>query len=94
MKSFLSKLFGRTVSFEENISNFVNVVDANKCKGSNELFDGSIHHVDFDNRTLLVVTPSCLGERQEYTIKFQDIVTISRMQDGRLRMWIRKEEQR
>lgn len=94
MKSFLSKLFGRTVSFEENISNFVNVVDANKRKGENNIFDGSIKCVDFDKRTMLIVSAKGMGTRQEYRVIFDNIVTISRMQDGRLRMWIRKEEQR
>lgn len=88
MKSFISKLFGRSVSFKENISNFVNVVDANKRKGENELFNGSIKHVDFDKRTITVITPLCMGEQKEYTIMFQNIVSISRMHDGRLRMWI------
>lgn len=92
MKSFFNKLFGRTVTFGDSISNFVNVLNAdNREKKCNSLFDGLITRVDFTARKM-VITEQISSEHKELVVDFKDIVTLSRMNDGRLRMWIKVEE--
>lgn len=89
MKEFIKKLFRRsdnkTITFPNDIYNFVNVLDsALRDKKTNEQFSGLITKVDFENREVHVV-----GKTEAHVVPFDDIVTISRMKDNRLRMWIK-----
>ena len=89
MKNFFKNLFRRseskTITFPNDIYNFVNVLDsALRDKKSNEQFSGLITKVDFENREVHVV-----GKTEAHVVPFDNIVTISRMRDDRLRMWIK-----
>lgn len=89
MKNFFKNLFRRSeskvITFPNDIYNFVNVLDsALRDKKSNEQFSGLITKIDFENREVHVV-----GKTEAHVVPFDDIVTISRMRDNRLRMWIK-----
>lgn len=88
MKNFIKNLFRRSdskvVTFPNDIYNFVNVLDSDKSKKEDDLFSGLITKVDFENREVHVV-----GKTEAHVVPFDDIVTISRMKDYRLRMWIK-----
>jgi len=92
MKSFFKRLFSRTITFDEGINSFVNVVDSDKRKENNDIFSGTITEVNFDNREVLIENKFSLLYMGKMVVKFDDIVTISRMRDGRLRMWIKVKE--
>lgn len=97
MLSFIKNFLRRPVKFGEKLENFVNVIDTNHRNGkkSGMLFNGYIKLVDFDNRELVIiesgrdVKPS---DAAIHVVKFENIVTISRMDDNRLRMWIKVED--
>lgn len=91
MLSFFNKLFGRNVKLEAGINTFMSALNSdNKEK---MLFSGFITMVDFDRRRVEVLCNS-KTKRQQYrrVIDFDKIVTISRMKDGRLRMWVSVED--
>lgn len=92
MKSFLSTLFGRKVTFGKNISNFVNVVDSGKERKNNDIINGYITNVDFSERVIEIKSSVKKYGPDSLVVKFDDVVTISRMRDGRLRMWIKVED--
>jgi hypothetical protein len=92
MKSFFKRLFSRTITFNVGISNFVNVVDSDKRKENNDLFSGTITEVNFDERYLVIEDKRAKRQEEVHTVPFDDIVTIGRMKDGRLRMWIKVKE--
>lgn len=92
MKSFFKRLFNRTITFNVGISNFVNVVDSDKRKENNEMFSGTITEVNFDERYMVIEDNRAKRQEEVHTVHFDDIVTISRMRDGRLRMWIKVKE--
>ena len=92
MKSFLKRLFSRTITFNVGISNFVNVVDTDKRKENNDIFSGTITEVNFNERYMVIDDKRSKHQEEVYTVHFDDIVTISRMKDGRLRMWIKVKE--
>jgi hypothetical protein len=92
MKSFFKRLFSRTITFNVGISNFVNVVDSDKRKENNDIFSGTITEVNFDERYLVIEDKRANRQEDVRTIHLDDIVTISRMKDGRLRMWIKVKE--
>lgn len=87
MKNLFEKLFRRRITFGNDIYNFVNVIDSDeRDKKNNDLFSGLIKSIDFERREV------CVADKMAtYTISFDNIVTISRMRDHRLRMWIKKE---
>ena len=89
MKKLFYKLFRPPITFGCDISNFVSVLDSVKSNSkSDDLFAGFIKSVDFNKRTIVIVVR---GEHAggERTVSFNDVVTIRRMKDGRLRMWIK-----
>lgn len=92
MKSFFNRLFRRTITFDAGINNHVNVVDTDKRKENNDLFSGVITEIDFDNREVAIENKFSLLYSGKMVVKFDKIVTISRMRDGRLRMWIKVED--
>ena len=92
MKSFFKRLFSRTITFNVGISNFVNVVDSDKRKENNEMYSGTITKVNFNERYLVIEDKRAKHQEEVHTVYFDDIVTISRMKDGRLRMWIKEKE--
>jgi len=92
MKSFFNRLFRRTITFDAGINNHVNVVDTDKRKENNDLFSGVITEIDFDNREVVIENKFSLLYSGKMVVKFDKIVTISRMKDGRLRMWIKVED--
>jgi hypothetical protein len=92
MESFFKGLFSRTITFNVGISNFVNVVDSDKRKENNDLFSGTITEVNFDERYMVIEDKRVKRQEEVHTIHIDDIVTISRMKDGRLRMWIKVKE--
>lgn len=92
MKSLFSKLFCRTITFGDSIRNFVCVLlSDDKDKKCKNFFDGLITKVDFTNRNM-VITEQVTREHSELIVSFDNIVTINRMKDGRLRMWIKAQE--
>ena len=92
MKSFFKRLFSRTITFNVGISNFVNVVNTAKRKENNDLFSGTITEVNFNERYMVIEDKRAKHQEEVHTVHFDDIVTISRMRDGRLRMWIKVKE--
>ena len=92
MKSFFNRLFRRTITFDAGINNHVNVVDTDKRKENNDLFSGVITEIDFDNREVVIENKFSLLYSGKMVVKFDKIVTVSRMRDGRLRMWIKVED--
>ena len=88
MRKIFNKLFKRVVSFNEDYRSQVSVYDSTSKKP--ELFTGVINDIDFDGREIHVQEVQ-YGKRLDiHTICFDTIVSISRMKDGRLRMWIAK----
>ena len=91
MKKFFRRLFGRTIHFGDNIRNFVCVLNSNK-KNDDELYFGFISSVNFDKRELTISSTIEGVFPKKIVIPFDDIVTVSRMRDSRLRMWIKVKE--
>lgn len=79
------KLFSRKITFGDTIINFVSVLDSDKRGQNDDLFCGLIKVVDFNKREVVIKNSFSNAEK---TIPFDKIVTLSRMKDGRLRMWI------
>lgn len=94
MRNIFSKLFNRTVTFRNDITNCVSVLDSkNRGPRSEELLCGFILYADFDKRVICIRTGATLTNKmEEHFISFDDIVTMSRMKDGRLRLWINNAE--
>jgi NADH dehydrogenase FAD-containing subunit len=94
MKSLFSKLFGKAITFTDSKKTFACVLDANKKSKENELFYGNVKSIDFDKRVVVItdVEDYTLAERNVHTISFDRIVSINRMRDGRLRLWINTED--
>ena len=93
MKKFFRKLLCRRIYFDTAVKNFVSVLDTYK-RNDDECFSGVITCVDFKERSLHIESSSCFkyGKPIVHTIPFDNIVTLSRMRDGRLRMWIKVED--
>ena len=91
----LNRLFRRPFTFGNDISNFVNVMDsAKRDQRCDDLFCGMITSVDFNKREVVIVSNKTSEyEQGTHVVGFDSIVTISRMKDGRLRMWIKVEGQ-
>lgn len=90
MLTFISKLFRRPLTFVKNSGNFVNVLDTNQKNGTSEsLFNGFVMKVDFNKRLLYIELTDLSREGIMKVIPFDDVVTINRMKDGRIRMWIK-----
>ena len=89
MKSFISKLFSRSVTFGNDMRNCVNVLKSvPETKQCINLYTGFITSVNFNKRMVVIET----GTEGIKHVPFDKVVTISRMQDGRLRMWIKVED--
>ena len=90
MKKLFYKLFGRKIFFGYNTANFVNVVNSNKK--DDDVFSGVIKSVDFDKRLVFIEESMYItnGKNIIHCIPFGRIVTVGRMRDGRLRMWIKE----
>lgn len=91
MNKLLSILFHRVVHFGTDIRSYVRVTDSNKRnKKDDDLFCGTLDYVDFDNRTVVIteLKELTLKRGDVHIIPFDKIVTLSRMKDGRLRMWL------
>lgn len=92
MKNFFKMLFSkknkRVVNFKRTTLNIVQVFDT-KEQGPKrkKLYRGFIYEVDFDKR-MLVLDEDC----SLHYVPFDDIVTMSRMEDGRIRIWIKVED--
>lgn len=80
MKLF-DKLFNRPFRFNKGVSTMVQVFDSSKSKHFDEILSGFISEVDFNNRVVII---------DHHVVSIDNIVTISRMRDGRLRMWIKR----
>lgn len=90
MKSLFKKLFKRTVEFEPTSYNYVCVL--NSATKREPLRYGNIQSIDFDARKLTIGCKNDQWQKsEELEIGFDQIVTISRMKDGRLRLWIKVE---
>ena len=95
MKKLFSKLFGRTVNLKNGISTFVTVLESSENRRKNEiLFHGFVSRIDFDDRIITIAETdsykdAVIGTR---TLCIDKIVSMSRLMDGRLRMWIKKED--
>lgn len=95
MLSVIKNYFRRPiVKFGTDISNFVSVLDSDsQDKKKDDICCGMISKIDFNKRILEIEAKSAFHKKSyTTTIPFNKIVTISRMKDGRLRMWIKTEE--
>lgn len=95
LKSFIKRAFRSEITFGNDIKNFVNVLNTDKHgPKSEELFHGFIKSIDFNNRTLTISEQIeyIQEEATTHVVSFDRVISISRMQDGRLRMWIIKED--
>lgn len=92
MKKFFKMLFSkknnRVINFERTTKNVVQVFNS-KDEGPRrkKLYYGFISSVNFTDRCL-VIDEDCYP----HTLPFDNIVTMSRMDDGRIRIWINEEE--
>lgn len=93
MKSFFKRLFHRTVVIGGDTYNYVSVLNSQKKEGkrSGEICHGLIKEVDFEQRKVYVLVTNRLTSVMS-VFAFDQIVTISRMDDGRLRMWVKVKE--
>jgi len=92
MKNFLKMLFSKhnqVINFKRTTRTVVQVFDTNEQGPKRKkLFYGFISSVDFDNRILVIDEDGYM-----HRISFDRIVTVSRMSDYRIRIWIKVEEQ-
>lgn len=86
MRKIFNKLFKRVVSLNNDYRSQVSVYDSTSKKP--ELFTGVIYDIDFDDRKVRIQEVQFAKQLDIRTICFDDIISISRMKDGRLRMWI------
>lgn len=89
MKNFFSKLFGKStqvINFKRTTRTVAQVLDSRE-KGPKRdmLYSGFISEVDFGNRMLFIE-----DESRIYKVHFDMIVSMSRMNDGRIRIWIKE----
>lgn len=90
MKNFFKKLFGsnQVINFKRTTKTVVQVFDSeDEGPKRRKLFCGFIYNVDFNTRLLHVDTDDSIRE-----IKFDNIVSMSRMGDRRIRIWIKTKE--
>ena len=92
MKKFFRMLFGikdnRVINFNRTTKTVVQVFDS-KDDGPKrkKLYYGFVSGVDFDRRMLVIDEDAYMHE-----VSFDSIVTMSRMADGRIRIWINVED--
>lgn len=92
MKKFFRMLFGKksnqVINFERTTRTIVQVFDTNEeGPKRKKLFHGFISGVDFTNRMLSIDEDGYI-----HKMPFDCIVSMSRMEDERIRIWIKVEE--
>ena len=94
MKKLFNWLFRRRLTYGRDIISHVTVLNSDKKADKDGLFSGLITVVDFGKRYLVITEVAALSVKnpEVHIVSFDNIVTISRMRDGRLRMWIKVEE--
>lgn len=94
MKNFFKMLFSKkenqVINFKRTTKTIVQVFDSNdEGPKRKKLYHGFIAAVDFANRVLVLDEDAYI-----HKIHFDEIVSMSRMEDGRIRIWINEEEKK
>ena len=91
MKKFFRMLFSKNnqvINFNRTTKTIVQVFDSNdEGPRRKKLYHGFISEVDFTNRVISIDEDGYI-----HKMPFDCIVTMSRMEDGRIRIWIKVED--